>query len=154
MNNVSKLKNLLVSSCQSIKEGHRDIAVNLLELAADLMEEQDISPEVIETQFITAVNDNPEPTEFEAASDDEVVVDPESVQHVTSDELKNIAITGDVNIKADTIAPGTESTFTEAEIVAKAAQAKDDAEVEAALHITLRSIIDNWGIGNVSGKTA
>ncbi len=54
MDNVTKLKNLMVSACTSIKEGQRDIALSLLEHAADVME--NVEPEVIETQFVTKVN--------------------------------------------------------------------------------------------------
>lgn len=130
MHNVNKFKNLLVSSCQAIKDGHRDIGVNLLELAADLMEEQDISPEVIETQFITAVNDNPTPTEFESASE-ETVIEPGTEKIFTENEIKVAA--------KNSNAPTTE---------------EDDAEAEEASHLTFRDIIDNWGIGNVAGNSA
>lgn len=51
MDNLTKLKNLMVAACDSIKQGNRDIGLNLLEVAADVME--DITPEDIELQFVT-----------------------------------------------------------------------------------------------------
>ena len=123
MNNVSKLKNLMVSSCQAIKEGNRDIAVNLLEIAADLMEEPDISPEVIETQFITTVNTEVVPTEFENASEEQVDDVIEDAQHVTTEQPKDL---------------GNET---------------DEAEVEQASHNSLRDILDGWSIPNVNNKS-
>jgi hypothetical protein len=61
MDNVVKLKNLLVSACDAVQKGNKDIAVSLLEVAADVMEHVD--PEVIETQFILSNDNNASPDE-------------------------------------------------------------------------------------------
>ena len=61
MDNVVKLKNLMVSACSAIKDGNRDIGLNLLELAADVM--VDVEPEVIETQFVIGDVTKPDITE-------------------------------------------------------------------------------------------
>lgn len=131
MENIHKLKNLLVSSCQSIKEGNRDIGINLLEIAADLMEAEDISPEVIETQFVTAVNDNSTPTEFEAASED-------------SDDNNQE--------ETDKVVPVLEDSTNDIENESE--DKSVDVITEQASHKSLRDILSNWGITNVNAKTA
>lgn len=131
MENIHKLKNLLVSSCQSIKEGNRDIGINLLEIAADLMEAEDISPEVIETQFVTAVNDNSTPTEFESASED-------------SDD--------DNQEETDKVVPVLEDSTNDIENESE--DKSVDVITEQASHKSLRDILNNWSITNVNAKTA
>ena len=131
MENIHKLKNLLVSSCQSIKEGNRDIGINLLEIAADLMEAEDISPEVIETQFITAVNDNSTPTEFESASED-------------SDDNNQE--------ETDKVVPVLEDSTNDIENESE--DKSVDVITEQASHKSLRDILNNWGVSNVNAKTA
>lgn len=126
MDNIHKLKNLLVSSCQSIKEGNRDIGINLLEIAADLMETEDITPEVIETQFVTQVNENIIPTEFEYATDqDYLEID-------DKDKMLNKAL----------------DNYDEEETKDKSV----DVITEQASHKSLRDIISNWGITNADVK--
>ena len=132
MENIHKLKNLLVSSCQSIKEGNRDIGINLLEIAADLMEAEDISPEVIETQFVTAVNDNSTPTEFEAASEE-------------SDEDNS-------QEEPDKVVPVLEDSTNDIENESE--DKSVDVVTEQASHKSLRDILNNWGVSNVNAKTA
>lgn len=36
--NVHRIKNLLVASCDSVKQGNRDIAINLMDIALDEMD--------------------------------------------------------------------------------------------------------------------
>lgn len=130
MDNIHKLKNLLVSSCQSIKEGNRDIGINLLEIAADLMETEDITPEVIETQFVTQVNENIIPTEFESAADqDYLEIDD---KNKTKEKMLNKAL----------------DNYDEEETEDKSV----DAITEQASHKSLRDIISNWGITNADVK--
>lgn len=56
---VSRIKNLLVASCDAIKQGNRDIASNMMELALDEMEQASLEPEDIEVN-LPVVSDTPE----------------------------------------------------------------------------------------------
>ena len=87
MNGVTKLKRLMVSACDAVKQGHGDIARNLLEVAADVME--DVDPEEIETLFMTdAVNAvDVADAETEAESTDEEL-SPEVASRSFHDMLK------------------------------------------------------------------
>jgi len=83
MDNVVKLKNLMVSACKAVQDGHRDIAMNLMEVAADVM--SDVDPEIIETQFNTHSAETPD-TSIDVAADDVEEMEPE----VASKSMRDI----------------------------------------------------------------
>jgi hypothetical protein len=51
---IERLKGVLVSACQSNKDGHADIFSNLMELAGEIVEEMD--PEDIEAHIFPGVD--------------------------------------------------------------------------------------------------
>lgn len=93
MSSINKLKKLMVSACEAVKEGHGDIARNLLEVAAEVMD--DINPEDIETQFMTDAVDLTETAE-ETESDDNALT-PEVASKSFHDMLAGWNIHGGTN---------------------------------------------------------
>ena len=85
MDSIVKLKNMMVAACDAVQKGNRDIAINLLEIATDVME--DVKPEDIETQFIvkqaesTTDKDLFEETEMASTDEEDHVEDSTEVAH-------------------------------------------------------------------------
>lgn len=74
-NSLRRIKDLLVGACESLKEGHRDIASNLTDVMLD--EIAKIEPEDIELSFALI---NSDVAQEETANDDFAELDDEVAQ--------------------------------------------------------------------------